>query len=61
MPNPKGTTPIHPTYLNVARVSRIGASGPLVIGVSRLRIVEWRRQSLRDDLLDLDLVGDISL
>jgi hypothetical protein len=48
-------------YLNVARVSGIRASGPLVIGVSLLRVVKWRRQSLRDDLLDLDLVSDISL
>ena len=49
------------TYLNVARVSRIRASEPLVIGVSLLRIEKWCRQSLRHNLLDLDLVGDIPL
>jgi hypothetical protein len=49
------------THLNVTRVSGIQASGPLVIGVSLLRMVKWGRQSLRHDLFGLDLVRDISL
>ena len=55
------TTETQFTHLNVARVSGIRASGSLVIGVSLLRTVKWGRQSLRHDLLGLDLVRDISL
>src|SRR5260221_1460924 len=49
------------TYLNVARVPGIRASGHLVIGISLLRTVQWCRQGLRHDLFSLDLIRDISL
>jgi hypothetical protein len=53
--------PTRSTHLNVARVSGIRASGPLVIGVSLLGTIKRGRQSLRHDLFGLDLVRDISL
>ena len=49
------------TYLNVARVSGIWASGLLVIGISLLRTVQRCRQGLGHDLFSFDLVRDVSL
>ena len=50
-----------PTHLNVASVSRIWASGSLITRISRLRIVERRREGFRHYLLGFHLIGDIPL